>query len=161
MKQKTKKRYFEAASLLLAILFLVNTCVQSLETAEIKTETIENKKPEKTGIINLVIGSGLIEYIYPENLENFKGDSWYNEYDTGSSEGIKGWIKNTDIYAGEFVPSFEYRWFLMIFPRIILPDEFIIKDFSGFICLESTYINHGPCIEKFILIGMCKGIQKK
>ena len=161
MKQKKKKIYFEATSILVIFIILTGTISQSSAALNIETKLSDcgNSKLNKAAKKNIVFGMGSMEYIFPENLDNFKGDYWYEEFSTYYNEGLMGRIKNTDIIVGNYKSMMGGIWILLVFPKLFLPKGCIFKNFSGWIYCNFIYYYHGPWGASFRIIGSCEGVE--
>jgi len=113
MKRKKKKIYFEAASILLLFVLLTVTISHSSAAQNIVTKLPDNEESElnKADRKNFVFGMGFMDYIFPENLDNFNGDYWYEESSTCYNEGLIGRIKNTDIIVSTCRSMMGGFWF--------------------------------------------------
>jgi len=161
MKQKNKKIYFEAASILVLLILLTSTISQNTVALNIenKSSDFEDSVLNKATKKNFVFGMGIIAYIFPENLDNFKGDYWYKEFSTGYNKGLMGRIKNTDISVGNYQSMMGGIWIFLVFPKLSLPEGFIFKNFSGWIYCDFIYYYHGPRAASFRIIGTCGGVK--
>jgi hypothetical protein len=167
MKRKTKKIYFEAASLLLLTIILIGTGLQSSTAIELFTG--ENEQEINDQIIqpnlpikNIVIGKGTICYLKPVNLDNFEGDIWVDDSGLSYIEGARGWIKNTDIDVGKYWPNDPLKggYLIMIFPQFLktIYPSYQIKNFSGWIYYEYESVPHGGCYTDFTIMGTSDNI---
>jgi len=161
MKRKKKKIYFEAASILLLFVLLTVTISHSSAAQNIVTKLPDNEESElnKADRKNFVFGMGFMDYIFPENLDNFNGDYWYEESSTCYNEGLIGRIKNTDIIVSTCRSMMGGFWIFLVFPNIILQQEFVIKNFNGWIYCDFIYYYHGPWGASFRIIGSCEGVE--
>ena len=161
MKQKKKKIYFEAASLLLLFIILTGTISQISRALNIVTKLpdYEDSELNKAARKNLVFGMGFMDYIFPENLDNFNGDYWYEESSTYYNKGLIGRIKNTDIIVNNCRSMMGGFWILLVFPRIFLLEGFVLKNFSGWIYCDFIYYYHGPWGASFRIFGSCEGVE--
>ena len=174
MKKKNVKKIYEAVGLQLAFLLIVGTMIQSSVGVEINSEDeiFDNNKfqppPKTKGNEFRVWGKGQLYYIFPKDLNNFEGE--YIE--DGASKAVNGYIKNTNIEVYNRIPRFgpgPYRANLFAFKtqpfrfyfRLILPKEFEIVNYTGYICCDFISIPHGPAWTEYFLSGEAERIIRK